>query len=66
MLARKIHAHPTNPDAPSIDGFELETGDRLLDGDVYAWGLTWWPTAFADAVVRHDDPVFIRPAKEIV
>lgn len=64
MSPRQIHAHPSNPDADPVDGCELEVGDRLEPGDVYAWGLTWWPTAFPDSAVRDDDPIFIRPSKD--
>ena len=63
MKDRCIHTHPSNPLCDKIDGYELEEGDRLEKGDLYAWGSYWWPTWFPGNMIRHDDPMFIRPAR---
>lgn len=62
MKDRNLHTHPSNPLCDKIDGHELEEGDRLEEGDLYAWGPYWWSTWFPGNVIRHDDPVYIRPA----
>ena len=62
MKPRQIHRHPTNPYAGPVDGCELEVGDHLQDGDVYAWHQAWWRTVFPGSVVSVGDPIYIRPA----